>query len=76
MSDPRSHTNGEPWLETLARDEGERSRRIDFLLPAGERRRVTIDVAHDSPEIRAAIGDALSAGRTGLHRKGHNGKGS
>lgn len=63
-------TNGRPWLETLARVEGERGKRIDYLLPDGTRRSVVIDQSFDSPEIRAALGDALAAGRTGIGRKG------
>lgn len=66
MAALRSLTKDAPYLVTQTTDEGERSRRIDYLLPSGARRRVTIDQAHDSPQIQAAIGDALAQGRTGL----------
>lgn len=64
------YTKGEPYLETLAKDEGEFSRNIHYLLDTGKRHRVTIDAAHDTPELRAAIGNALAERRTGQGRKG------
>lgn len=59
------------YLETYARTEADRSLRLGFLMRDGRRRDVIIDSAHDSPDIRSKIGEALAANRTGIGRKGN-----
>lgn len=53
------------YLLTRAHDDGEYSRHLDYLLANGARRRVTIDAASDSPEIRHQLGLALHAKEMG-----------
>lgn len=57
-----SYTKDEPFFVVDVQDEGERDRHIYYLLPDGARRRVTIDVSLDTPELRTQIGNGLSQG--------------
>lgn len=56
----KGYTNGAPYLVTSVTSDGEYSRHINYLLPDGSRRRVTIMLADDTPEMRDKIGDALA----------------
>lgn len=49
------------YLLTRSHDDGEYSRHLDYLLRDGSRRRVTIDAASDSQEVRHRLGLALYA---------------
>lgn len=53
------YTNGKPFLVTSVTSDGEYSRHVNYLLPDGTRKRITITLADDNPVMHAAIGDAL-----------------
>lgn len=57
------YTNGRRFILTHTEEEGERSTSLHYLLPSGERKKVTIDSSEDSHMIRTAIGIGLATGK-------------
>jgi hypothetical protein len=62
-SDPKSVTGGAPFILTQTQNVGERQRRLFYLFPNGDRRVVTIDTTHDTPELREQVGRELASGK-------------